>query len=185
MRTSKSSRLFKTVAIGAFGGITGGIAEIGWIGLYGMATGIPVDPVARGITRSMIPALAISPWSAEFGILIHLILAVALGIGLALIIAHILSRPAPRHLEFALTMLILTSVWAVNFFILLPRINPAFVHLLPYSVTLLSKLLFGVAAAITLNHAGIRVQCRDDGKLRRRGSRLAIGLTAHGALRSN
>jgi hypothetical protein len=38
-------------------------------------------------------------------------------------------------------------VWAVNFFVVLPQVNPAFVHLPPYGVTLISKLLFGLAAA--------------------------------------
>ena len=41
----------------------------------------------------------------------------------------------------------LVSVWAVNFFVVLPTISPAFVHLAPYSVSLMSKVLFGLAAA--------------------------------------
>jgi hypothetical protein len=44
-------------------------------------------------------------------------------------------------------MLALVAVWAVNFFLALPRINPGFIALLPYSVTLISKLLFGLSAA--------------------------------------
>ena len=38
----------------------------------------------------------------------------------------------------------------MNFFVVLPVVEPSFVHLLPYSVSLVSKLLFGVAAAETL-----------------------------------
>jgi hypothetical protein len=41
----------------------------------------------------------------------------------------------------------LAAVWAINFFIVLPVISPGFVHLLPYAITLASKLAFGVAAA--------------------------------------
>ena len=41
----------------------------------------------------------------------------------------------------------LVGVWAVNFFVLLPGISPAFVHLVPYPVSLMSKVLFGLAAA--------------------------------------
>ena len=44
----------------------------------------------------------------------------------------------------------LAGVWALNFFVVLPIISPAFVHLVPYAVSLTSKLLFGVAAAATL-----------------------------------
>jgi hypothetical protein len=46
-------------------------------------------------------------------------------------------------------MAALAAVWGINFLVALPRLNPDFVHLLPYGVTLASKLLFGVAAAIS------------------------------------
>ena len=32
----------------------------------------------------------------------------------------------------------------MNFFLVLPELNPAFVTLLPYGVTLFSKVLFGI-----------------------------------------
>ena len=48
---------------------------------------------------------------------------------------------------YAGTLAVLAAVWATNFFVLLPAISPAFVHLVPYSVSLTSKLLFGLAAA--------------------------------------
>jgi hypothetical protein len=41
-------------------------------------------------------------------------------------------------------------VWVLNFFLVLPWLNPAFVALLPYGVTLVSKLLFGLAMGLTL-----------------------------------
>jgi hypothetical protein len=47
---------------------------------------------------------------------------------------------------------ILACVWAINFFVVLPLISPAFVTLVPYPVSLVSKLLFGVAAAAVLRH---------------------------------
>ena len=154
MRASKSSAIVQTLTIGALAGIAGGLAEIGWIGLYGTTTGIQLYPVASGVVASVFPALATSAWAAEFGVLIHLSLSVALGIALTLMVPSVLRRPEARHSEFALTMLVLTAVWAVNFLVVLPHVNPAFVHLLPYGVTLLSKLLFGLAAATTFraNH---------------------------------
>jgi hypothetical protein len=91
--------------------------------------------------------MATLAWAVEFGVLIHLGLAAALGIGLAFGIRLILRRLETFRSEFAFTVLILTAVWAMNFLVVLPHINPAFVHLLPYSVTLLSKVLFGLAAA--------------------------------------
>ena len=45
----------------------------------------------------------------------------------------------------------LAAVWVINYFIILPVVSPAFVRLLPFAVTLASKLAFGVAAAIALS----------------------------------
>lgn len=146
MSTAKSSRLVETFAIGAVAGIAGGLAEIAWVVSYGAATGTPTDPVARGIIASVMPALATSAWSAWLGIFFHLSLAIALGLSLALVIRLVSRRAGIVH-EFGFVMIALGAVWIVNFLIALPRINPAFVHLLPYSVTLLSKLLFGLSAA--------------------------------------
>lgn len=147
MRSSTSSR--EILAFGALAGIAGGAAEMGWISLYGTATGIPLGPIARGIAGSVGPAMAASPWAVEIGILIHLGLAIALGISLALAVPFTLRRLDVRRSELPATILILAAVWAVNFLLVLPLINPAFVHLLPYAVTLFSKLLFGFAAAVT------------------------------------
>ncbi|HLD13557.1 MAG TPA: hypothetical protein VJB18_02450 [Burkholderiales bacterium] len=44
----------------------------------------------------------------------------------------------------------LAAVWAVNFLVILPVVHPAFVYLLPYPVTLLSKLFFGLAMGRSL-----------------------------------
>jgi hypothetical protein len=156
MSTLKSSRLVDTLAIGALGGIAGGAAEIGWVALYGASTGVPVEPVARGVVTSVIPALAAFSWSAELGVLIHLALAIALGVGLALALRLISRHADTPPSELGVAMLVLTAVWVLNFLVALPRINPTFVHLLPYSVTLMSKLLFGVAAAAVLRGSNIR-----------------------------
>jgi hypothetical protein len=44
----------------------------------------------------------------------------------------------------------LAGVWATNFFIILPIVSPAFVHMVPYAVSLTFNLLFGLAAAAAL-----------------------------------
>jgi hypothetical protein len=51
---------------------------------------------------------------------------------------------------FSFMLASLALVWAINFFVVLPIVNPGFAHLLPYAVTLASKLAFGVAAAAAL-----------------------------------
>jgi hypothetical protein len=44
----------------------------------------------------------------------------------------------------------LAAVWLVNFTVVLPALNPAFVTLLPLWATLISKLLFGAAMTAVL-----------------------------------
>jgi hypothetical protein len=61
------------------------------------------------------------------------------------------------HAEYSLVTLALATVWAVNFLVALPYLNPGFVNLLPYSVTLVSKLLFGVSAAMVFRIERMRL----------------------------
>lgn len=147
MNRVRSSRFAKTLLVGTYAGIAGGLAEIGWIALYGTVTGASTEPVARGVVASVIPALAASSWSPWLGVLIHLGLAIGLGLGLALALQLFTRDGQAGDFTFGAVILALAAVWAVNFFVALPRINPEFVRLLPYGVTLLSKLLFGLSAA--------------------------------------
>jgi hypothetical protein len=150
MGTQKASGFGPMLRAGVLAGIAGGLAEVAWVILYGAATGTPTEPVARGVVATLIPALAASSWSIWLGILIHLVLAVALGLSLALAVLHFALGDGADSFRFGLVMLTLAAVWAVNFLVALPYLNPEFVRLLPYAVTLFSKLLFGLSAAIVL-----------------------------------
>jgi hypothetical protein len=43
----------------------------------------------------------------------------------------------------------LFCVWAINFFVVLPLVSPSFLDMVSYPASLMSKLLFGLAAAET------------------------------------
>jgi hypothetical protein len=58
---------------------------------------------------------------------------------------------------YAVSLATLAAVWAMNFFVVLPVVSPMFVNLVPYSVSLISKLLFGLAAAETLRRYAMPV----------------------------
>ena len=73
-----------------------------------------------------------------------------LSIALASVFVRALSRRLGAATIFLAALAALAAVWAFNFLLLLPLINPAFVSLLPHPVTLVSKLLFGVAMASVL-----------------------------------
>lgn len=128
-----------------FAGLAGGLAEVIWISGYSLAVGADGWQVARAVAEVAAPAGA--SWSAApaIGVAIHFLLSMLL----AGVFAVCLSIPVLRHRSTAVTMIIstvaLAAVWAVNFLVILPAVHPAFVQLLPYPVTFLSKLLFGLA----------------------------------------
>ena len=70
-------------------------------------------------------------------------------------------RPALQRSGIAGNVLascaVLSAVWVFNFFVLLPVLNPGFAGLMPYGVTLASKLLFGVAMGWVLYRGEHRV----------------------------
>lgn len=126
-------------------GLCGGMAEILWVAVYSAMTPISGMDVARQISASVFPSLEDTSAAASVGIAVHLLLALLL----AGIFTVAVWLPFARKLRFAQVMLVavaaLIGVWAINFFLFLPAINPAFVNLLPYAATLFSKVLFGVA----------------------------------------
>ena len=135
---------------GVIAGAAGGLAEIVWVSLYATITGGNAATIARGVTTAagvtaMLPAAPVG-----VGIAVHMALAVLLGIALAGL-WQVLARRDVGVVGLSGVMLAaLTAVWAMNFFVILPALSPPFIALLPYPVSLISKLLFGLAAAETL-----------------------------------
>ena len=111
-------------------------------------TGTDPAALARGVTTAAgISALLPVDSPVALGIGVHMALAATLGI--ILIFAwRALSAKRP-HLSnpYPFMLTALAAVWTVNFFVVLPIVSPAFIHIVPYAVSLMSKLLFGVAAA--------------------------------------
>jgi hypothetical protein len=152
-------RLTQLAQIARYGvllGIAGGIAEVIWITFYGSLAGGEIADVARGISATVgaiLPGNPIIGAPALNGIVIHMVLAVAIGVALIFawrgLAAH---RPAWIN-EFVFMLGALAVVWAFNFFVVLPLISPSFVDLVPYPVSLISKLLFGLAGAFVLRGA--------------------------------
>jgi hypothetical protein len=143
MANGKSS-LGATVAAGA----AGGAAEVLWIAAAAAVLGTDGWAVARGVSATVIPDVAAVGAAPGLGLFIHF----ALSIILATAFAQTLGRQLRGAQLFLAALGALAAVWAFNFLVLLPLLNPAFVALLPHPVTLVSKLLFGVAMAGVLVH---------------------------------
>lgn len=161
MQVDRLPSLSETMRLGALAGVAGGLAEIFWIAFYGALTDRDVGDVARsisGVARSVAPQLGLlttNPLGA--GIAVHMIAAVPIGIGLVLVRHSISARYCAAANPLGFMLLALSVVWGVNFFVILPLMSPAFldlhrafVELIPYPVSLASKLLFGLAAAAVL-----------------------------------
>jgi hypothetical protein len=143
------------------------MAEILWVGFYGAATGNDTAQLARSIAtvaNAILPVSAFHSAPVASGLAIHMLAAVVLGVALAFAWRAL----SPRHLvgqdSYWFLPAALAVIWGLNFFVLLPLIGSDFVDLhrsfteiVPYSTSLISKLLFGIAAAAVLTRK-IRAQ---------------------------
>jgi hypothetical protein len=122
------------------------------VSLYSSLTPTSAVAVAREVAASVFPQAALQPAAPPLGLIIHL--ALSLGLGLAIGLVLLVTR---RRRDFGTTLALLASaltvIWAVNFFAILPLLNPKFAAMLPYAVTLLSKVLFALAMACVLQLA--------------------------------
>lgn len=139
--------------LGALAGLAGGAAEIAWIMLHSSVGNVDGAVVAQGVTSTFSSTAAASSAGVGLGIVIHMLIAVVLGIAIAVVSRAILPRSRSALLEPCFVIASLVGVWALNFHVLLPLINPEFVSLLPLEASLASKVLFGVAAAFVLSAA--------------------------------
>lgn len=139
-----------TWSTGALAGLVGGAAEVAWIALYGRLSGGEAAAVARGVTDSLFPTLAQESLVVPLGIATHMSLAILLGVAITVLLRLRWPRLSGTAFEPVAVTGMLVAVWAMNFFVILPALNPAFVSLVPYEVSLISKVLFGVVASFVL-----------------------------------
>lgn len=150
-----NTRHFSVLSQGVLAGAAGGLAEIAWVTLYAGLTGGDPAVLARGVTTAAGVSALLPASPVALGVAVHMTLAVALGIGLAFAWQAMRDyRPALTN-PYPFMLAALTGVWAINFFVVLPVVSPAFAHMVPYGVSLVSKLLFGAAAAATVRRLAV------------------------------
>jgi hypothetical protein len=157
MNTPYSRRIYAAVRwrAGLFAGLAGGVAEVILIGLYAGLSGGSAAAVATGITNSVLPLATTVPTAILIGLFIHFVLACLLGLGIAVAVSIVAPRLAGTWAGTGSILLVLALVWTINFLVILPVVNPGFVHIVPMAVSFTSKLLFGLAAALVftaINH---------------------------------
>lgn len=143
-----NAQRLETFRVGIIAGTAGGLAEIVWVTLYAGVTGGDPAEFARGVTTAAgVSALLPATSPVMLGIGIHLMLAVMLGIILTFAWQTLSARRAGLANAYPFMLAALAGVWATNFFVVLPIVSPIFIHIVPYAISLTSKLLFGAAAA--------------------------------------
>lgn len=133
-------------------GLAGGMAEVLFIFGYSQVTPIELGHVAREITASFSHELAEASVSPAIGLGIHFLLSLLIGACFSLALGRLRAWHEAPSIRFGMSIFALLMIWCVNFFILLPSINPIFVSILPLSVTFASKALFGLAMWATLEY---------------------------------
>jgi hypothetical protein len=130
-------------------GLAGGFAEVIWVALYASFAPLDGSRVAHEVTSSFVvlPMGTVSVW---LGVGVHMLLALAVAYGFAAVIWRPITRRHAPALTWVLGPAVLAAVWAMNFMVILPLLNPTFVTLMPHGVTLASKLLFGMGMAAVL-----------------------------------
>ena len=146
----RNEMALETIRSGVMAGAAGGLAEIAWVALYARMTGGDPAILARGVTTAAGASALLPASPAGLGIAVHMALAVTLGIVLAFGWRVFFGERAASTNPYPFVLAALSGVWAINFFVVLPIVSPAFIHMVPYGVSLTSKLVFGLVAAETL-----------------------------------
>ncbi len=150
---SSGMALTRALAGGAIAGLAGGAAEVAYMGVYSYAEGISPSAILKLITSTFFaPGFALGQWGPFAGLLIHFGLSLAIGVLFGLFVHLALPRLTfPKLL--ALGVVCLGAIWAMNFYVILPVYNAAFVKLIRPEAALLSKLSFGVVLAFVMRLA--------------------------------
>jgi hypothetical protein len=155
MTYKNAGSYLETIRYGVIAGAAGGLAEIAWISLYAFATGGNAAILARGVTTAAGVSALLPASPATLGVTVHMTLAVTLGAALAFAWRAFSANRGGLANPYPFMLAALAGVWAVNFLVVLPLVSPAFIPMVPYAVSLISKLLFGAAAAEILRRASI------------------------------
>ena len=135
--------------LGGIAGLAGGIAETAWVLLLSAAGLLNASDVAIGVSATLLPGTYGTATGIVLGLVIHFGLSVVLGMTLAAMWEGIIGTHRSRTWLAPFLFAALATVWAVNFHIVLPVINPQFVLLVPIPLALISKLLFAGAMLVT------------------------------------
>lgn len=136
-------RRFNTTRTIVLAGIAGGTVEVIWVLLYCIGSPLQASLVAEEVARSFLPQM-VGLTAVLTGLLIHYVLALLIAAVAVFAYLRTFAGDIDEPAIFATSIAALVAIWAANFFVVLPVVNPDFVTLMPYTVTLISKIGFGI-----------------------------------------
>lgn len=132
-------------------GLVGGLLEIVWVSFYGLVTGSPILDVSRQVSATIFGVHGVGGFEASMGVFVHLVLSFVLSAGFVMFLWKPFMGQASKLMGISSALGALVLVWVMNFYVVLPVVNPHFVTLLPMGVTLISKVLFGLGMGMYLS----------------------------------
>lgn len=141
---SRSVALPVTIA-----GLAAGLAEAVWVMLYGSLASVDGRRVAREVITTVYPGLAAEPIAPYSGMALHFALSIAIAWVFYLVLASLFASPR-RSQVLLVSVCGLAGIWAMNFFWILPNLNPAMANAVPKALSLVSKLSFGTVMGLAL-----------------------------------
>lgn len=130
-------------------GLAGGMAEAIFIAGYSQLMPVELAHIAREITASFSRSLADGTSSQILGLAIHFLLSLLIGAGFYVTFSFWSAWRMAPSFRFAISLSVLLVIWYLNFYFLLPNVNPTFVTILPLTITFTSKVVFGLALWVT------------------------------------
>ena len=131
------------------GGLAGGAAEVLVVALYALLAGAGGWVVAEGVSRATFGTLFSGGDAVLVGLAVHFGLSFLIAACFVALLPVLMHRIGRQGVVLAAAAA-LVAVWALNFFVVLPRIAPEFVAMVPLWLSFLSKLAFGLVMGLAL-----------------------------------
>lgn len=152
MKNYERAKSLKTwLLAGVWVGLAGGVAEVVFMTVYGILTGMSGVNLLNLITYTFFSGtFSFGHLGAVSGLVIHLLLSAVIGIffGAFMYAVHHGEKGVSYSRVAVSGIAALIGIWAFNFFVLLPHINPQFVSYVPLTAAFFSKLMFGISVGV-------------------------------------
>ena len=156
LKINMNDTVGQNFGLGCLAGLVGGVAEIVWISIAHVFGGTSPVGVARAIAGTLGHSSTSATSTALMGASIHLALAGLLGGVMYMVWIRLMKPSKSRVSIMVFSIATLKAVWAINFYLVLPNLDPGFIVKVPVVNGLISKLSFAVAFCASIRAIELR-----------------------------